>query len=243
MSLREIVKYLAILFRVPLTQNIAYDIFTKKIMKRMLSHNSGCIDIGCHKGEIMDEILKYAPDGNHFAFEPLPHLFEFLKEKFKEKNVSVYSVALYDQQGETTFNYVVNAPAYSGIRKRHYDIDDAQISEIKVKTDLLDNIIPESAGISLIKIDVEGAELPVLKGGMKTIKRCKPVIIFEYGKGAADYYGVKPEDFYDFISKDCGLFLSTMKGYLSGKKKLNRDEFTQLYNDCKEYYFVAYAER
>ena len=241
MSIKEIIKYIAIQFEIPLTQNLAYDIYTKRIMKQILVSGSNCIDIGCHKGEIMDDIMKFAPDGKHYAFEPLPHLYEFLKEKYRNKDITVYSVALFDKKGETTFNYVVNAPAYSGIKKRHYDIPDAEISELMVETNLLDNLIPESIRIDFIKIDVEGAELPVLKGGVKTIRRCKPVIIFEFGIGAADYYGVKPEQVYDFISSQCGLFISTLKGFLYKNKKLNREEFIRLYTDSREYYFVAHG--
>jgi FkbM family methyltransferase len=241
MSFRQLIKCFAVYFNIPLTKNLAYDIFTKKIMGKVLRPDSNCIDIGCHKGEIMDDILKFAPDGTHYAFEPLPHLYEFLKNKYSNKNITVYSVALFDKKGETTFNYVLNAPAYSGIKKRHYDIPNAEISELKVETDLLDNLIPESTQIDFIKIDVEGAEFPVLKGGVKTISRCKPVIIFEFGMGAADYYGVTPELVFEFINKECGLFITTLKGYLFRKEKLNKEEFSRFYRDRKEYYFVAYS--
>jgi FkbM family methyltransferase len=183
--------------------------------------------------------MKFAPDGKHFAFEPLPHLYEFLKEKYSNKDITVYSVALFDKKGETTFNYVLNAPAYSGIKKRHYDIPDAEISELKVETNLLDNLIPDSMQIDFIKIDVEGAELPVLRGAVQTISRCKPVIIFEFGIGAADYYDVQPEQVYDFLT-GCGLLLSTLKSFLSGKGSLSREEFCRLYTDCREYYFVTH---
>lgn len=241
MSIRQLIKNLAVQFEIPLTQNLAYDIYTKRIMKQILGSTSNCIDIGCHKGEILDEILKFAPKGKHYAFEPLPHLYGFLKEKYRNKNITVFSVALFDSKGKTTFNYVVNAPAYSGIKKRHYDIPDAEISELTVETDLLDNLIPENTRIDFIKIDVEGAELSVLKGGVKTISRCKPVIIFEFGIGAADYYGVKPEHFYDFLSSVCGLFIATLKRFLSVKEKLTREEFSRLYTEQKDYYFIAYS--
>ena len=241
MSIRQLIKCFAVYFKIPLTQNLAYDIYTKRIMRQVLRHDSNCIDIGCHKGEIMDDILKFAPDGKHYAFEPLPDLYGFLKEKYKERDITIYSIALFDKKGDTTFNFVVNAPAYSGIRKRHYDIPDAEINELKVETELLDNIIPEGSRIDFIKIDVEGAEFPVIKGGVKTIGRCKPVIIFEFGIGAADYYGVKPEHVYEFISSECGLFLATLKGFLNKKEKLSKEEFSRLYISLKEYYFIAYS--
>ena len=170
----------------------------------------------------------------------MPHLVTFLKEKYKDQNITVFPVALFDKKGDTTFNYVVNAPAYSGIRKRHYDISDARISELKVETDLLDNLIPENERIDFIKIDVEGAEFPVLKGGVKMICRCKPVIIFEFGLGAADYYGAKPENLYSFLTIECELSISTLKGFISNAPFLSETEFCDSYMEKKEYYFVAY---
>ena len=99
MFIKELIKYIAIKFEIPLTQNLAYDIYTKRIMKQILVSGSNCIDIGCHKGEILDDILRFAPDGKHFAFEPLPHLYEFLKKKYSNKDITVYSVALFDKNG------------------------------------------------------------------------------------------------------------------------------------------------
>ena len=241
MSIRQLIKNLVVFFKLPITQNIAYDISTRKIMKAVLHHGSNCIDIGCHKGEIMDDILNLAPDGKHFAFEPLPHLFQFLKEKYKNRNIKLFSIALFDKKGTTNFNYVVNAPAYSGIRKRHYDIPNAEINELTVETDLLDNIIPEDVKVDFIKIDVEGAEFPVLKGGQRTINRCRPVIIFEFGMGAADYYGAKPEQVFEFLIAVCGMKIATMKGFLKKREPLTNREFKDLYQCRKEYYFVAFS--
>ena len=80
------------------------------------------------------------------------------------------------------------------------------------------------------------------RGAVKTICRCKPVIIFEFGIGAADHYGVKPEAVYDFITSDCGLSVSTLKGFLKEKEHLSREKFCSLYLDRVEYYFIAYKK-
>ena len=240
MSLRELLKLIVVRFELPLTQNLKYDIYTKKIMRRVLRQDSNCIDIGCHKGEILDEILQMAPSGKHFAFEPLPDLFQLLKVKYSGKNIELFRVALYETKGKTTYKHVVNAPAYSGIRERNYDFPDPEIDELTVDTDLLDNLIPGDVPIDFIKIDVEGAEFPVLRGGEKTIIRCKPVIVFEFGIGAADHYGVKPEAVYDFITSVCGLSVSTLYGFLKKKAGLSKEKFCSLYLESREYYFIAY---
>ena len=94
------------------------------------------------------------------------------------------------------FKFVESNPGYSGLKERKYDRPNEIVKDIVVKTDLLDEIIPSGEKIDFIKIDVEGAELQVLKGGMELIRRNKPVIIFEHGLGAADCYNTKPVDIF-----------------------------------------------
>ena len=240
LSLRHILRTLLVTFQVPATQNIRYDIDTRRIMKRVLEKNSNCADIGAHEGEILDRMMKFAPEGKMTAFEPLPHMYEYLCRKYEGKNVRIFPVALYDRKGTTAFNYVVDDPAYSGIRKRRYDRENVTIKELTVETDLMDNLIPSGEPVRLMKIDVDGAEFAVLKGGAATIRRCRPYIIFECGLGAADFYGTTPGDVFDFVKESCGLCLSTMRGFLTSKPVLSRQAFCDLFSSGKEYYFLAH---
>lgn len=66
---------------VPLSRNHRYDLLTKKIIRKHCSATSNCIDAGAHKGEVLDWFLKFAPEGKHFAFEPVPDLFRDLQKK------------------------------------------------------------------------------------------------------------------------------------------------------------------
>jgi len=125
--IKELIRKILIGLRIDLTKNIYYDRLTLKILDKVVKPDSNCIDIGCHKGEIMEEILKRSPGGTHLAFEPIPILFQQLKEKFQNNNVQVFDIALSKSTGETTFNYVVNAPAYSGIKQRQYNVKKPKI--------------------------------------------------------------------------------------------------------------------
>ena len=50
---------------------------------------------------------------------------------------------------------------------------------IKVEANTLDNMIPETDKVVYIKIDVEGSEPQVIKGGMNLIQKHKPLISCE----------------------------------------------------------------
>ncbi len=91
----------------------------------------------------------------------------------------------------------------------------------------------------MIKIDVEGAELEVLKGATETIKRCKPVIVFEHGLGASDHYGTTPDLIFDLVS-GCGLKISTMYNWLHGNPELNKSSFSEQFYKKINYYFIAH---
>ncbi len=240
--MKQIIKQLLATLHLSITRNQKYDAYTRKIIAQSLHTDSNCIDVGCHKGEILDLMIAGAPRGKKFAFEPIPELFHQLVEKYSSDNQIVVSdVALYDRKGTTSFQHVLNAPAYSGIKKRRYDEKHVDIQQITVQTDLLDNIIPTEVPVHLIKIDVEGAEFHVMKGGVETIRRNKPVIIFEFGLGAADFYDSKPRELFIFLSIDCGLTISTLRSYLAHEPSLTESEFTRLFEEGREYYFVAHG--
>lgn len=235
-TLKQIIKKIPIAF----TQNQRYDKQTRQVIKEVCSHGSVCIDVGAHKGEVLDIMLKNAPSGTHYAFEPIPGMYKELVEKYRgNSNCHIYDYALSDNTGTTTFNYVVSNPSYSGLKKRRYDRDHEEDTQIEVKTELLDNIIPANVNPSLIKIDVEGGELHVLRGAVQTIKRAQPVIIFEHGLGASDYYGATPDEVFDLMA-DCGLRISTMEKWLNNRPCLTKSKFTEHYHKKIDYYFIAY---
>ena len=151
------------------------------------------MDVGCHKGEILDLFLQAAPQGIHFGFEPIPVLFQNLKVKYAGRtNCHLYDLALSNQQGTSSFNYVVSNPSYSGLLKRRYDRPNEEDTLITVRTEKLDDILPPDIRVDVIKIDVEGGELMVLEGAVATLTRCKPIVIFEHGLGASEMYGSTP---------------------------------------------------
>jgi FkbM family methyltransferase len=221
--------------------NDLYDVQTIEVMKRVLKRDSNCVDVGCHKGDILKAILQVAPGGTHYAFEPVPTLFDTLTVEFPSVRVS--NVALSNMEGEASFQHVTSNPGYSGLKRRRYDREGETVLHIIVKTAPLDSILPANFRLDFLKIDVEGAELQVLQGALKTILRSRPLIIFEHGLGAADYYGARPESVFDLLNTQCELAIFVMKSWLQGGKPLTRVEFVRQFDTGENYYFMAHCER
>ncbi len=234
--IKKLIKKLPVAF----TRNQQYDRQTIRVIKKVCKRNSNCIDVGAHKGEVLDQMLRYAPEGLHYAFEPIPDLFAALKEKYSVyPGCRVSDIALSNVKGMASFNYVVSNPSYSGLVKRKYDRAHEEDRPITVATDLLDHILPPDVTIDLMKIDVEGGELLVMEGAKGMITRCKPVIIFEHGLGASDYYGVTPEQVFLLLA-GCGMRVNTMKRWLAGQPGFTEPEFKRHYYERMDYYFIAY---
>ena len=238
-SLKDRVKAILKSSPIGFSKNHRYDLQTKRIFTSRLESCSNCIDVGCHKGEILDQIIHSAPDGTHYGFEPIPTLYENLRKKYsKHRKVHIVDCALSDQSGTSTFNYVVSNPSYSGLEKRKYDRPHEEDTEITVRVEMLDNIIPEDLRIDLIKIDVEGGELGVLNGARKIMDRDKPIVIFEHGIGAADYYKSTPDQVFDYFA-EFDMAVYNLDSFLKRKAPLGKEALRTQFEEGENYYFIA----
>lgn len=237
-SLKNLIRKLCIKHKIPLTKNIRYDWETVEIIKRTLNKNSNCLDIGCHKGEILKIMCELAPEGMHIGFEPIPSLAAKLRQDFKDQNCIILEYALSDYNGTSKFTLVESNPAYSGLKQRTFDRSHEDTSVIEVQVRKIDDLKDLPDKIDLIKIDVEGAELGVLKGARRLIIASRPLIIFEHGLGASNHYGTGPEDVYQFFESVNYLLYNTT-AYLNKKSNLSEEEFKRQYTEGLEFFFVA----
>jgi len=225
---------------VALTKNHRYDKQTKKIIQQ-LPPDSNCIDIGCFKGEILDLMLQSAPEGHHFGIEPIPVLFKKLEEKYSANtHCTILNCAASNTSGQADFNYVITNPSYSGLLKRDYDKAHEEDTSIRVQTERLDTLIPSDIRIDLIKIDVEGAELRVLEGASRIIEKDHPVVIFEHGVGASEYYGSSPAKLFDFFQSR-SMKISNLGAFLKSAPPLSLEAFDRQYRNKENFYFVAHT--
>jgi FkbM family methyltransferase len=125
------------------------------------------VDVGAHIGSIITEVLANCPGVRITAVEPIPEKARWLREKFR--NVEVVECALADREGEISFFVNDAASGYSSLAR-----PSSEAREIKVPVRRLDAIVDDA---DVVKIDVEGAELGVLKGSEGLNSR--PTIMFE----------------------------------------------------------------
>jgi FkbM family methyltransferase len=201
-----------------------------------LAEDSNCIDVGAFTGTVLRRMVSLAPRGRHIAYEPIPRLHSRLVEEFPR--VDVRRAALSDHRGEKTFLDVSDAPAFSGFRERA-DSRNVMAEQISVPVEDLDSSLPSDYVPALIKIDVEGAELEVLRGAIQTISRHKPVVVFEHGKGAAPAYGTRPADVHELLCGEAGLRLFA----IDGNGPLGVDAFIETVERGRVWNFVAHAGR
>lgn len=220
------------------SQDTKYDRQTIAVMKRSLRRDANCVDVGCHRGKILREMLKVSPSGVHYAFEPVPDSYQRLVSLYP--SVNLYNLALSDIADETQFQYVVSNPALSGFRPRIHHRNE-RIQQVIVRTDLLDNVVPTHLPIQFIKIDVEGAELQVLRGAANTIRRNKPIIVFEHGLDMSTNYGTLPQEVYDFFRDGCSMCVSLMERWLEAERPLSQQEFSNQVYQRRNSYFIAYG--
>jgi FkbM family methyltransferase len=146
------------------------------------------LDIGAHIGSIISEVAHRCPSAKIVAIEPIPEKVAHLRAKFPF--AEIHECALGDSNGESRFYVNTRRSGFSSLGKPQ--AENGGIVEIKVLIRKLDNLIA-SHQIDVIKIDTEGAELGVLRGGDRLVTNNRPTILFESGPTRDDGLGYTKE--------------------------------------------------
>jgi FkbM family methyltransferase len=157
--------------------------------RRLLERNPPKVifDVGAHHGESVSLYKKLFPAASVYCFEPFSESFAVLKRNIQRlSNVKPFNLALSDQVGEADFN----ANAYSATNSLLATSPHAEEvwpggpvdtkRQVRVQTSTLDNFCREQSidAIDLLKLDVQGAEPLVLKGGAELLRRGRVRLIY-----------------------------------------------------------------
>lgn len=144
------------------------------LISNLVKNNQNSIDIGANLGLFtffMSRASKHV-----FAFEPNPYPLENLKG-LVDSNVTVLPIALGNNDGPVEIKIPHHRKGWSsnGASLAFKEINDGKIINIQCRK--LDSLNIENIG--LIKIDVEGFEIEVIRGAKDTILKNKPIMIIE----------------------------------------------------------------
>jgi len=188
-------------------------------LANLIEADFNCIDIGAHIGSTLNQLVELAPNGTHLAIEPVPSKAQSLRQRFPK--VPIVNAAVSSSPGVATL-YEAKKSGFSSLRPPVYE---EVVGNIEVDVVRLDDVVGTEARVDFIKLDVEGAELPALQGGLDTLKRERPVVMFECGPtGHTEAFGYTRADVFRFFH-DLDYRVYSVTDYVYGRAAMTVEEF------------------
>ena len=170
------------------------------IFLRELGRGDVVIDVGANIGYYTCLACKVlGPDGYIYAVEPLMENLSFLVRNLElnkcSERVSTYRLALGDHDGYVFMEYFHHAPNISRVASASSK-DSKILKQVRVMT--LDNFVKRLRleKVDFLRMDVEGYEVKILKGGINTLESFRPKIFVEIHPEFMTDYG---NSFYEFV--------------------------------------------
>lgn len=180
--------------------------FISKVLKNYLKDPKPVLlDVGANIGKYALSLSREFPDAKIFSFEPNRNTFKILKQNVKDKAECINAGLGSEVKTGKIYTYAdsltsSHASIYSDVFKVFHEAE--KVVDIDFEMITIDNFCAQRGikEIDLLKIDTEGNELEVLKGGRKMLSEDRiKVIQFEFGE--CDVFSrVFLRDFYDVLS-------------------------------------------
>ncbi len=158
-------------------------------------------DIGADIGYYSLLLAKLVgPTGLVFSFEPIPKAKWYLDKNIEMNgldNVRSFDFALFDEPGVACLEAPLTLSKIN-LSKKKLSGKDIQV-EMKVFDEW--KAKGELNRVDLVKLDVEGAELNVLRGMKATLQNQKPAILVEVHSQELKSFGFSPSDLIEFLSE------------------------------------------
>lgn len=174
--------------------------FAEQKSKRIIADRriTTLIDCGSNAGQYVEELKKTGWSGKVFSFEPLSDAYAKLSAKAEaSEGWRTFQFALGDENGESTIQIAGNSYSSSLLQFsndfKELRPDASPVGSEKVTIRRLDDVVKEEGlnfeGPLMLKIDVQGFEMSVLRGALDTLPRisvlqCELALIPSYEGGA-----------------------------------------------------------
>jgi FkbM family methyltransferase len=175
------------------------------------SPSSCFVDVGANRGQSIDAMRLYHPQQPIVAFEPNHWLARRLTEMFLRPGLTVHTCALGDSPGEFT----LHVPSYNGwefdgaaalvwqpgnmnyVRSLIIGFDQKKLT-FKTMICQVRRLDEFDLPAAFIKIDTKGHELQVVRGGIETIRKHRPILMVENSDPAAMLVELAPLGYAQF---------------------------------------------
>ena len=187
-----------ILKRIVLTKE--YEPRIVNLILENINSNEDAINIGANIGLFSNLLAdNINSDNKVLAIEPTTRALEILKNNISRNNnqdkIIVFEGLANDIEGVYEINIVPGKFVHSSVKKEN-------IIKEKVNGVTLDSlVIIHKINAGIMVIDVEGAEMNVLKGAVETIKKCTPVIISELDDDLLKEQGSNSKEVVKFLQE------------------------------------------
>jgi FkbM family methyltransferase len=177
-------------------------------LNSFLTNNMVLVDVGANQGEFSLFAASKIKGGKVLSFEPVSSNVKMLKKNIALNNYSqieLFEFGLLDEETDlpvyTSNDEILNSGRHEGLSTLYPD-DYRSVQEEIIQLKVFDSLFFEKLErLDFIKIDIEGAELPALKGMLKTITKFKPQILIEISSETIKNTNYEFEELLEFFEK------------------------------------------
>jgi FkbM family methyltransferase len=165
-----------------------YERSTLAFVRTLVRSGDTVIDVGANFGAYTAALSRMVGvSGSVDAFEPQPDVFAHLVRTLgRSANVNLVQSALGAKVGDgririPTIAGAIPEPALAHLTLEALPTDLAAEGDVDVAVTTLDTHCEGFNSLRYIKVDAEGVDLDVLRGGVETLARLRPFVQFECG--------------------------------------------------------------
>lgn len=190
---------------IPFWTGMRDDVIINLIIKN-LGNNCTVLDIGANIGYYTIPIAKkiFALNGYVHAFEPVEENFSSLLKATEKndvaKNVVLNKFALGDYNGNIEIIKTEKGNSSNAVLSFNDKNYENGLNKETIEIKMLDDYINKVSRCDFIKVDIEGAEYFLIKGGRNFIKKFKPIIYGEFNVFFLRKFGYSLLDIWEILA-------------------------------------------
>ncbi|MCW3123116.1 MAG: methyltransferase, FkbM family domain protein [Flavipsychrobacter sp.] len=159
-----------------------YERGTNRVLEQYVKEGDIVIEAGANLGSETVLLSKMVGKGRVYGFEPNPYTFDRLKTNVainELTNVEVFDIAMGEKNGSISFNIYPKNFCNAGMSSKY--METPLTRKITVQQQTLDSFVKAHniSKVDFLKMDIQGAEMDLLKGAGETMAKYKPKVFLE----------------------------------------------------------------